>query len=300
MKVAGVEIGGTKCICVLASGGGEVIEQVRIETGEPGATIPRLVEIVDGWRRRSPGLDAIGIASFGPLDLDPSSPFFGSIVSTPKPGWSGTDILAPFRSLGVPVRLDTDVNGAALAEQRWGAGKGLESLVYITVGTGLGVGILNRGRTLFGRGHCEMGHVRLPRPPGDDWPGSCPYHGDCAEGLASGAAIRARHGPGEIAEGWYGWATVETALAILLHNLVVTVQPERVLIGGGVIEGHQGLIAKVRMRLIASLADYYTAPAIAADPDFLSAPGLGAQAGPLGAVALALDARSANPNSRSA
>jgi fructokinase len=299
MTVAGIEIGGTKCIGVLASDSGEIMEQVRVETGEPGPTIARLAGIVDGWRR-SPGLEAVGIASFGPLDLDPSSPDFGSIVSTPKPGWSGTDVFSPFWSVGLPLGLDTDVDGAALAEGRWGAARGLESFAYVTVGTGLGVGIVNRGRTVSGRGHPEMGHVRLPRPAGDDWPGCCPYHGDCAEGLASGAAIRARHGPGEIADGWEGWATVENALAMMLHNLVVTVQPQRVLVGGGVVEGRPRLLAKVRMRLLASLAGYYTAPAIAADPSFLTAPGLGAQAGPLGAIALALEARSANRNSGSA
>jgi fructokinase len=285
--IAGIEIGGTKCICILGRSPEEIVEQVRLDTRDPATTLGEVDAVFDRWHRDH-GFASIGIASFGPLELNPASPDFGTIVSTPKPGWSDTTIASRFERFGVPIALDTDVVGAARAEQRWGAARGMADLAYITVGTGVGVGALVGDRPILGRGNAEMGHMRVSRLPGDDWPGVCRFHDDCVEGLACGVAIAARHGPGPVSADWPGWATVEHALAMLVHNLVVTLQPQQILIGGGVANSQEGLIDAVRRRALDSLAGYYTARDL--PDDFVIAPGLGTQAGPLGAIALGLSA----------
>jgi fructokinase len=284
--IAGVELGGTKCICILGSAPGAVIERVRIDTRAPDATLAEIEAVFERWQREH-GFAALGIASFGPLDLDRGSPAFGSIVSTTKAGWSGTALAPQFARFAVPVAIDTDVVGAARAEQRWGAARGMTDFAYITVGTGIGVGAIVGNKPLGRRGHAEMGHLRVPRLAGDDFPGVCSYHGDCVEGLASGPAIAARHGPGPVRDDWPGWAAVEHALAMLIHNIVLSLQPERILIGGGV-GGRPGLVESVRDRARASLGGFYTAEGLG--EDFLLPAGLGTDAGPLGALALGLQA----------
>jgi len=288
--VAGIELGGTKCVAVLGTGPDDVRDEVRIPTTTPKETLGRLADVLTGWSH-GPGISAVGIASFGPLQLAPDAPDHGRIVRTPKPGWSGANLTC----LAIPDRpfaLDTDVTGAALAEARWGRARGLASYIYITVGTGVGVGIVVNGQAVGGLGHSEAGHLRVGRRPGDDWPGGCPWHGDCVEGLVGGAALAARLGqPAEaLSEADPVWDTVIHALAGLAHNLVLTATPRRILIGGGVITGRPWLLGRLRDALADSLAGY----AHAADLDmlqFLQAPGLGARAGPLGALALALQSR---------
>ena len=233
--VAGVELGGTKCVCILASGPEDVRGEARIATTTPEETLGSVTEVLRQWRA-GPGFAALGIASFGPLELDERSPDHGRIVATPKPGWSGADLTVLGAGLGVPVSLDTDVNGAAFAEGRWGAARGLRSFAYVTVGTGIGVGTVIGGRTVRGLGHSEAGHLRVARPAGDEWPGVCPYHGDCVEGLASGPAVKARAGRSgdQVGPDDPVWDMVVHALGGMLHNLVLTTAPERILIGGGV------------------------------------------------------------------
>lgn len=288
--LAGVEMGGTKCICILAAGPEDVREEVSIPTTDPAATLAGVEAVLDRWR----GFAALGIASFGPLDLDPASATYGSIVGTPKPGWSGTDLWRRWTArYGVPAALDTDVGGAALAERHWGAARGLDDIVYITVGTGVGGGIIVGGRPARGMGHAEIGHIRVRRLPGDDWPGCCPLHGDCVEGLASGPAIRARTGTGggDLPAHHPVWLPVADTLAQLLHGLVLTLVPCRILMGGGVIAGQPQLLPMIRQSLRASLAGY--PPWLAAGAgidDYVVAPGLGQRAGPLGAIALAASA----------
>lgn len=287
--VAGVELGGTKCICILASGPDDIRAERRIPTGTPAVTLGAIFQTLAAWKRDH-DFAALGIGSFGPLDLDPASPVFGSIVATPKPGWSGAGLLGRARALGVPVRLDTDVNGAALAEGAWGGAQGLSSYAYVTVGTGIGVGAIVNGASIAGFGHVEAGHLRIPRMAGDIWPGACPYHGDCVEGLASGAAIEARTGrPGvALAPDDPVWPGVAHALAALLHNLVLTLAPQRILIGGGVAESQPHLFAAIRSDLKTSLAGYGLAASLDAVMDsYVAPPSLGAKAGPLGAIALA-------------
>lgn len=294
---AGIELGGTKCICLLASAPDDIREAVRIETTTPVETLAAIQAVLSRWHV-SDGYAAIGVASFGPLELDPRSARYGCIVNTSKPAWSGTDVLAPLREFGLPIGFDTDVNGAALAEGRWGGARGLDSYAYITVGTGVGVGSVVRGRTVRGLGHSEAGHLRIPRLAGQTWPGVCPYHGDCVEGLASGPAIQMKSGrPGDqLDPSDPAWDEVVHALGALLHNLVLTAAPQRILLGGGVMSGQPFLIPRLRAALAESLHGYGAAPAIAeAGVAFLTAPALGDRAGPLGAIALAQDAMLAAP-----
>lgn len=290
--IAGLELGGTKCVCVLASGPEDIRDEVRLPTTTPEETLGGLRAVLERWSD-GPGFAAVGIAGFGPIELDPRRPQYGQVTATTKPGWSGADLLAMTRDLGVPVGLDTDVNGAALAEGRWGAARGVETHAYATVGTGIGVGLVIGGRTVRGLGHPEIGHLKVGRLPGDEWPGACVYHGDCIEGLASGPAIAAARGrpAGELSPDDPAWDRVVQALGGMLHNLVLTVCPQRILIGGGVADGQPWLFARLRRALVESLAGYGVADRIAADIEaFVQPPALGAKAGPMGAIAVGLEA----------
>lgn len=294
--LAGVELGGTKCVCILAASPDEIRRQVVVPTTRPDTTLATIAQLLVSWRTRRSPIAALGIASFGPLDLRPDSATYGFIRATAKPHWIDTDVRGRLaRTLAVPVGFDTDVNGAALAEHRWGAAKGLEDIAYVTVGTGVGVGLIAGGGAVHGFGHPELGHLRIARLPGDIWPGSCPYHGDCVEGLASGTAIAARAGvaAGELPPDHPVWDSVAFALSQLLHALVVTTSPRRILLGGGVLTGQPHLLQEVRSRLKRSLNDYIDLPGT--DPglrDYIVPPGLGTLAGPMGAIALAAGALS--------
>lgn len=286
--IAGVELGGTKIVCLLASGPDDIREEVRLPTTTPADSLEAIRQVLGRWKA-GPGFVALGIASFGPLELDERSPRFGRIVSTTKPGWDGADLNPLGEGLDVPVLIDTDVNGAALAEGRWGAARGLLSYAYVTVGTGIGVGSIVSGQPVRGAGHSEAGHLRVGRIAGDPWPGVCPYHGDCVEGLASGPAIGARAGRpgGELSQDDPAWEMVVHALGGLLHNLVLTAVPERILIGGGVADGQAWLFPRVRQALAASLNGYGTTDEVMGDLEsFVQPPQLGGMAGPLGAIAL--------------
>jgi len=286
--IAGIELGGTKCVCLLASGPDNLVDEVRLPTTTPDETLGAIREVLLRWKATH-GFAAVGIGSFGPLELDDRAPNYGSIVSTPKPGWSDADLTSLTRDLDVPVVIDTDVNGAALAEGRWGGAQGLRSFAYVTVGTGIGVGSIVNGQSVQGLGHSEAGHLRVGRIKGDAWPGSCPYHGDCVEGLAAGPALAARTGRrGEtLTADDPVWEMVVQALGGLLHNLVLTTAPERILIGGGIFGGQDHLFPRLRTALIDSLAGYATADRVAARiEDFVVPPGLGGMAGPLGSIAL--------------
>lgn len=288
LPFAGLELGGTKTICVLGTGPDDVREEVQLPTLRPGETFAAIREVFDRWRAGA-GFAAIGISSFGPLDLDSRSPAFGHMAGTPKPNWSGADVLGVAGGYGVPVAIDTDVNGAALAEATWGGFRGLRSYAYVTVGTGLGVGTVVDGRTITGLGHSEAGHMLPPRS-NPDWPGCCPYHGACVEGLASGAAIKARNGrtPSQIPPDDPAWDEVVEALTLLFHNLVFTTAPERILVGGGVIEGQTHLLPRIRTALVKSLAGYYSGARASVDIEhYLASPELGVRVGPLGALAKA-------------
>jgi fructokinase len=291
--IAGVELGGTKCVCVRATSDGDIVDQTTIPTTDPAETIGAVAAALHGWWDEQPFV-ALGIASFGPLDLDPSSPAYGHITTTAKPGWRDAAVLGPIASdFGVPVAFDTDVNGAALAEFRWGAAAGLDDFAYVTVGTGVGVGLIVNGTPTRGLGHCEIGHLHVPRLADDDWPGACPYHGGCVEGLASGSAIKARLGETHvdaIGQDHPVWDSVVEALAQMTHAMVLTTGPKRILIGGGVAAGQPHLLPRIEARLRGLIAGYVALPAPNADEPYVRAPGLGTDAGPRGPIALALNA----------
>ena len=277
LPFAGVELGGTKCVCTLANSPNDILRQETVPTTTPSGG----------------GIAALGVNSFGPVDLRMESATFGYITTTTKPAWSNTDVAKRLaRAAGTSVAFDTDVNGAALAEMKWGAGRGFHDFAYITVGTGIGVGLIVHGLPPRGFGHSELGHVRPVRLPGDDWPGACSFHGDCVEGLASGTALKARlqsRQIGDIAENDPVWESVVSALAQLCHTLVCAACPERIAIGGGVLERQPHLLPRVQKALVDSLGDYVDLPRA----DYVVAPGLGAQAGPMGSIALAMDAAAA-------
>ena len=283
---AGVELGGTKCICILARSPDEVIDKQVVDTTDPEVTIDAIERVLVEWHKDA-AVRSLGIASFGPIDLNRSSPTWGFITTTTKQRWSGTDVGQRLRKrLGVPTAFDTDVNGAALAELRWGAGQSLTDLAYVTVGTGVGVGLIVNGSPVHGYGHPELGHMRVARRAGDDWPGDCSFHGACVEGLASGGAIHARlNGRNfeEVGPDDPMWDSVAWALAQLCHVLVVSTAPQAILMGGGVMERQPHLLARVPELLKESLSDYLPVP----PGDYIRSPGLGSMAGPLGAIALA-------------
>jgi fructokinase len=287
---AGIELGGTKCVCVLGSGPDDIRAEARIPTTSPVATLDAIDEVLRRWHDKH-GFAAVGVASFGPLQLDPSAPDCGRIVNTPKPAWSGADVVGRARRWGVPVGLDTDVNAAAFAEGRWGAAQGLSNFAYITVGTGIGVGAIVGGKSIHGLGHVEAGHLRVGRRPGATFAGACPYHADCVEGLASGPAIAAQAGfqAETLTRSDPAWDDAVHALTGLFHNLVLTTAPARILIGGGIGMGQAHLLPRIRSGLIESLNGYAQAPRIAAQiEDFLRPPELGHRAGPRGALAVAM------------
>ena len=282
----GIEAGGTKFVAVVGSGPDDIVDRVRIDTTDPDTTIGNCLEFF----ARHDGLRSIGIASFGPLELRPSHPDHGRITTTPKPGWSGTDLMGPFRDrFGIPVAIDTDVNGAALAEVRWGAAAGLRNAVYLTVGTGVGGGAVIDGRPISGLVHPEMGHVSVSRLPGDDFPGICPFHGDCLEGLACGPAIEARWGrPAQELEDVERVVEIEAAtIAAGLRQVVYVLAPERIVFGGGVSK-LPGIHAAVNDALVAQMAGY--ALMAEHEADFVVSPGLGDNSGVAGALALAIAA----------
>ncbi|OYY91875.1 MAG: fructokinase [Sphingomonas sp. 28-66-16] len=285
--IVGVELGGTKCIATLADENGVVIEQHRTPTTVPAETLPALVAHVDRWCASSE-IAAIGIASFGPLDLRVGSPGYGCIAQTTKRGWSGAQVRQALSSRWrLPTAFDTDVNGAAAAEMRWGVGLGLTDFAYVTIGTGVGVGLFVNGRPTRGTGHCEMGHIRIPRLPGDATASICSFHDDCVEGLASGPAIKAALGGrsfDSVAADDPIWNGVAHAIACLCHALVCTTGPQRIAIGGGVLERQPHLLARIEPLLGASLNGYLQIPD---DVPFIVAPALGDQAGALGPIALA-------------
>jgi fructokinase len=287
--VGGIEAGGTKFVCLVGTDAGDILAQTRVPTRGPHETIDAALAFFRAAAAQGAPVEAAGIAAFGPLDLRPG-PGYGRILSTPKPGWSGVDLVRPVRAaLGVPVAVDTDVNAAAIAEARWGAGRGAGSLAYVTVGTGIGVGALVDGRPLHGLVHPEIGHVGVPREPGDDFPGACPFHADCLEGMASGPAMAARWGRGaEDLEGAVRERAIDLEAAYLasgIRTIVYALAPERVILGGGVLN-LSGLVPRIRERLAARLGGY---PGLAehAREGFVREAGLGQVAGARGALALA-------------
>nr|WP_281500877.1 ROK family protein [Kordiimonas marina] len=289
-----IEAGGTKFICAVGEDAGSILERVSLPTITPAETLAACLAFFQGAAAEHGPISKLGIAAFGPLDLTPTSPTYGHLLETPKPGWSGTDLAGYFAGhLNVPVALDTDVNGAVLAEHKGGAAKACQTAVYITVGTGIGGGVLVNGRLLHGLIHPEIGHIAVPRAPGDEgFKSHCPYHADCLEGLASGPAMKARWGQAAetLPEGHEGWEMEAFYLAQLCRTLTVTLSPEVIILGGGVLM-REGLLEKVRVRFDALMGGYLPLAARAGGLDrYIVRQSFGGQSGLVGAFALAEDA----------
>lgn len=298
--LGGIEGGGTKFNVVLVeemhqtgNHAPKILKAAQFSTTTPDEITARLV---DFFNKHAAGkLQGLGLASFGPLDLDPQSATYGQIISTPKPGWKGTDLPHQLEdALEVPVYFDTDVNGAALGEYLWGAGRGVSTLLYLTVGTGIGGGILVDGKPYHGLTHPEMGHVRVPHAwDQDPFNGVCPYHGDCLEGLAAGPALLERwETPGEaLPEEHPAWELEADYLAAALANFALTISPQRIILGGGIMK-RVFLFPMIRKRVQNLLNGYLHHPEILERIDaYIVPPGLEDKAGVLGAVGLALTNR---------
>jgi fructokinase len=288
-----IEGGGTKFVCAVGSGPNDLRAETRFPTTTPEETIGRALAFFREQHAHTP-LAAIGIASFGPVDVDRASPSYGYITTTPKPGWMHTDFAgAVEHTLGIPVGFDTDTNAPALGEYRWGAAQGLDTFIYLTIGTGIGGGGMVGGKIMHGLIHPEMGHMAIPHDRArDPYPGCCPFHGDCWEGLAAGPALAGRWGASAetFAPDHPAWELEAEYLALALVNLILVVSPQRIIMGGGVM-GQAHLFPMVRRRVRELLAGYVAAPAILEQIDgYIVPPALGARAGILGAIALAQDA----------
>ncbi|MCY4233948.1 MAG: ROK family protein [Bacteroidetes bacterium] len=286
--LGGIEAGGTKFVCAIGKPPDQIYAVERFPTTSPDETLGR---VIDFFRSQPQVPESIGIATFGPADLHLDSDTYGYITTTPKQGWSYTDLVGPIRQhLNMPVAFDTDVNGAAMGEYLWGAGHGCKNLLYLTVGTGFGGGALVNGHPIHGLVHPEMGHLLLPRADGDDFEGNCPFHGACLEGMASGAAIKARWGISAecLPADHVGWSYEAHYLAHALMNFILILSPQRIIMGGGVME-QRHLFPSIRSRVQSLLNGYVRADEILHGIDhYIVPPSLGSEAGVLGAMALAM------------
>lgn len=286
----GIEAGGTKFVCAVGTGPDDIRADTRFDTTKPAETIGRAVEFFKEQAKNKP-LEAIGIASFGPVDPNPNSNTWGYITTTPKPGWANTEFATILqRELGVPVGFDTDVNGAALGEYRWGAAQGLDTFIYLTIGTGVGGGGMVNGKLMHGLVHPEMGHIYLPPHPADPTPaGFCPFHGHCLEGMTNGPALKQRWGqPGPtLPPDHQAWDLEAHYLALGLVSFICTLSPQRIIMGGGVMD-QAHLFPLIHRKVPELLNGYVQSPAILKNIDsYIVPPGLGGRAGVLGAIALA-------------
>ncbi len=283
----GMEGGGTKFVCAVGTRPDEIIDEIRFPTTTPEETLDQAIAFFKKFN-----LDAIGLAPFGPLDLNPASPAFGSITVTPKPGWSNTDILGRFRRhFDIPMAFDLDVNLAAFGEYHWlPENRGLDSLVYFTIGTGIGAGVIVHGKVVHGLTHPEAGHMRLPHDwQKDPFPGSCPFHGDCFEGLANGPAIGNRWGQqgNMLSDDHPAWELEAEYIAHALANVIFLLSPQRIVLGGGVMERRQ-LFPLIRRKVREDLNGYIVSSVMTGSlNEYIVSPSLGKRSAILGAIAMA-------------
>ena len=286
-----LEAGGTKFVCCVAGGPGSIVEEVRFATTTPEETLKKTIQFFEPFVQDG-RIKSIGVGCFGPLDLDPASPTYGFITATPKPGWSQADVRGSLqRALRVPIAFDMDVNAAALGETIWGASRGLDPSLYLTIGTGIGGGYIKDGKPLIGMLNLEMGHLRLPHDrERDPFEGNCPFHGDCFEGLANGPAIENRLGVkgALIPETDPFWDIEADYIASALVNYILTLSPRKIILGGGVMQ-REFLFPKIRNRVLELLNGYVNSKSILEEIDqYIVPPGLGNQSGSMGAIALAM------------
>lgn len=289
MLIGAVEAGGTKFVCGIGNEKGEVLDRVSFPTENPEKTLARVIEYY-----RDKQVEALGIGSFGPINIDRSSPQYGHVTTTPKPGWANYPVLSELKkSFDIPIGWDTDVNAAALGEATWGAAKGLDSCLYYTIGTGVGVGVFAEGRMVHGLVHPEGGHVLTRRHPDDTYEGKCPYHGDCLEGMAAGPAIEARWKVkgSELPADHPAWEMEAFYIGQALVSAILLLSPKKIILGGGVMHQLQ-LFPLIREQVRANLKGYVAAPAleIGGIDEYIVPPTLGDNAGLCGSIALGLRA----------
>jgi fructokinase len=289
--LGGIEAGGTKFVCAVGTTQGIILQKTTFPTTSPADTLTQVVEFFTCRVNEHGSIAGLGIASFGPLDPSPSSPTYGYITTTPKPGWANFNFLGTLKkALDLPMYFDTDVNGAAFGEFRWGVGQDLDTFIYITIGTGIGAGAIANRSLIHGLVHPDMGHIRIPHDwQADPFPGTCPYHGDCLEGLASGPAMEKRWGRRAeyLPDDHPAWDLEGQYLALAFTNFICTISPQRIILGGGVMQQAQ-LFPIVRRKVQEYLNGYVRSSAILDEIDtYIVSPGLGSQSGVLGAIALA-------------
>ncbi len=283
MRIGALEAGGTKMVCAIGDETGAIFERASFPTLTPEETLP----VLTGWFAER-GIEALGIGAFGPTGVDPASPTFGDILETPKVAWRGCHLRQAFvDALGVPVGYDTDVNVACLGEATFGDSKGMQDLVYVTIGTGVGAGVILGGRLLHGMLHPEAGHMLVTRVPGDEGPCHCPSHTCCLEGMAAGPSIQARWGKPavELADKPEVWQIEADYLAQMCANLVLVYSPRRIILGGGVMHQEQ-LYPLVREKTLDYLGGYITAPELGDIEGYITAPSLNDNQGAMGALEL--------------
>lgn len=291
MIFGGIEGGGTKFVCAVGTSPDDIRREERFPTVTPQETLDKAIAFFKQAEADFGKLSAMGIACFGPLDPNPDSPTFGHILPTPKPGWSNADVAGMLKSaFDIPIAFDTDVNGAAIGEWMWGAAQGLDTFIYLTIGTGIGGGAMVNGKLLHGLLHPEMGHIPLPhdreRDPFEGW---CPFHKDCFEGLANGPALEKRWGQKAetLPSDHPAWDLEAHYIALALSTYIVTLSPQRIILGGGVM-GQEFLFPMIRQKVKEALNGYVQSPAVGEDiSKFIVPPGLGTRSGMLGAIALA-------------
>ncbi len=286
MLFGALEAGGTKMVCAIGNEQGEIVNRTSIPTHTPDITMPKLAEFFSGEN-----IAALGIGCFGPIDLNRSSKTYGYITTTPKLPWKNYDICGYFKErLGVPVGFDTDVNGSMLGEATWGCAKGVDSAIYITVGTGIGVGIMSGKTLLHGMLHPEGGHILMPIRPDDPYKGKCPYHGACLEGLASGPAIEERWGAParELADRPEVWDLEAYYLAHALTNYIMILSPQKIILGGGVMHQTQ-LLKRIHTYVKDMIGGYLVTKELEDIESYIVLPSLDDNQGILGALKLGID-----------
>jgi len=288
MRIGAIEAGGTKFICGVGNEHGEMIDKISFPTEAPETTLEKAIDYF-----RDKRVEAIGIGSFGPINMNRESPRYGYVTSTPKPGWSDFNFLGTLKeAYDVPYGWDTDVNAAAFGEAAWGAAKGLDSCAYFTIGTGIGLGVYTEGKLIHGLVHPEGGHIFVRHHPDDTFAGACPFHGDCLEGLAAGPAIEKRWNTKgqELAADHPAWGIEAHYISQAVVNTILMLSPKKVILGGGVMK-QAHLFPMIRQEVKTSLNGYVNSEAILTNIDhYIVPPGLGDNAGLCGALALGLAA----------
>lgn len=286
MRIGALEGGGTKMVLAIGDENGNILDRVSIPTETPDITMPKMIQYF-----KDANIDALGIATFGPIDLDRKSPTYGYITTTPKLAWANYDFLGAFKKeLPIPIAFDTDVNGSAIGEATWGITKGLENSIYITIGTGVGVGVITNGKPLHGMLHPEGGHMLLMRHPKDTYKGKCPYHETCLEGMAAGPAVEARWGKKgiELSDQKEVWEMEAYYIAQALTNIIMMLSPQRIVLGGGIMHQTQ-LMPLIREKTKEMVNGYIQTDLLKDMEHYIVLPSLNDNQGIMGCIKLALD-----------